>query len=226
MGLVVVAILNGSLQLVQYFRCASTTTPISATSICVPCFCHLQPLCPNVVRTIRCDFKMANWITLAPDKHKKGSTEQNTVKAMTTASDAVDNKSLLPPSDTESMLQSQVLIARIAEFENSVYHLTRSNTELREADPAGIDKDFADAVAENEDVIQRRKVEIRKHEKQLEEHGWSSGAIRASVATLLQGFYNRGDAPNVVSKADEAIAPTASVPSGSGNIVAEDGVFL
>ena len=59
--------------------------------------------------------------------------------------------------------------ADIEELNNSVTHLLRSNDELRAAledEPA--DRDFLDAVAENELVVQKRRREVADLERKLE----------------------------------------------------------
>ena len=52
------------------------------------------------------------------------------------------------------------LLQRIRELENSINHLLRSNSELAAALQQQADPDFEEAIAENEDVIQRRRVQV------------------------------------------------------------------
>jgi hypothetical protein len=50
----------------------------------------------------------------------------------------------------------------IAERQNQVFHLERSNRELRDADPDALDEGLQQAIHENDQIIIKYKLEIQK----------------------------------------------------------------
>jgi hypothetical protein len=64
-----------------------------------------------------------------------------------------------------SNLQAELFLAELSRLRNSVFHLKRSTDELKEADPN--DRDVAEAIVENEQVIQKQQTRIEELELKL-----------------------------------------------------------
>ncbi|EFC41218.1 predicted protein [Naegleria gruberi] len=55
----------------------------------------------------------------------------------------------------------------LSELNNKIYHLERSNREMKEIDPDGEDSDLVEAIAENMEVIERFKKQVELIKERL-----------------------------------------------------------
>ena len=105
------------------------------------------------------------------------------------------------------------LHAKAAEIRNSVAHLTASNDQLREHADAG-DEDCAQAVKENEDVIQRMESRVQMLKDEVEERGlpWhpESGTSNVGSNQPVDGTINGHAEPENRVQAGSSSAPPAT----------------
>ncbi|CAM0137605.1 hypothetical protein VKS41_003074 [Umbelopsis sp. WA50703] len=115
-------------------------------------------------------------------------------------------------------LPTETILAEIGKLQNSIKHLVRSNTEMKEFDPELTDSDLGQAVQENEQVIARQNSQIDRLIQSIRER-LGHDAAREIESTVQE--YRQRDLDLISGHADN------TQDSANGNDQdAEDGVFL
>ena len=74
----------------------------------------------------------------------------------------------------------------LKDLNNKIYHLERSNREMKEIDPEGEDKDLVEAIEENNEVIERFKKQAELIKERLAQLEKKDNSKQLSVKDLPQ----------------------------------------
>ncbi|KAJ2963213.1 hypothetical protein NQZ79_g1687 [Umbelopsis isabellina] len=126
--------------------------------------------------------------------------------------------------DDLDKLPTETILAEIGKLQNSIKHLLRSNTEMKEFDPELADSDLRQAVQENEQVIARQDSQIDRLIQTIRDR-LGDDAAREIESTVQE--YRQKDLDLISGRADTLHgAETTQDAAANDNDQDNDGVFL
>ncbi|KAL8269952.1 hypothetical protein Esti_006140 [Eimeria stiedai] len=111
-----------------------------------------------------------------------------------------------------------VLEDAVKEIENAISHLRRSNKEMQEFDPEGVDPDLRDAIAENLEALKKKEERLNHIRRRLAALGARKDACvhnAPAAAAAADRPMSSSSAPpsHGVGPAAEAAAPATAAPA-------------
>ncbi|CAG8438481.1 986_t:CDS:2 [Funneliformis caledonium] len=126
-------------------------------------------------------------------------------------------------------LSAESLIYEKQRLENSIFHLNRSNEDMKEFDEN--DKDFQLAIKENEDLIARHREKIKIIQDLLKERQQQNGNTCISAESLVQNVTNSNSIQQAVNTQQETLSTTTDIQIDDNTFnntqdESEDGIYL
>ncbi|KAG2171594.1 hypothetical protein INT43_008320 [Umbelopsis isabellina] len=131
--------------------------------------------------------------------------------------------------DDLDKLPTETILAEIGKLQNSIKHLVRSNTEMKEFDPELTDGDLHQAVQENEQVIARQDSQIDRLIETIRNR-LGADAAREIESTVQE--YRQKDLDLISGRAADAVTTHSADTTQDADAAADgndqdtDGVFL